>query len=212
MPDDHIEAPSWIGRGVLQGSIGLWYNVFLFSICLKQDFCRSNAVYTLPWPACLPSSNLSSICEGPHWLPYKVTWATSRKHGAVMPGNPGGLGWHPTGMNYSFEPIHVMDMQSSAWETRFVTTIIDLATLNNLLHRAKCCTKQNATINFCLAMDDSRRVADLNHTKQFLWAVFTIIRFPVEINVRFFFCSVYFQMCGEYGPQRSNFWATVGPK
>ena len=74
-----------------------------------------------------------------------------------MARNPGGLGWHPTGKNYSSEPIHVTDMQSSAWGTRFVTTIIN--------------------------------VADLIHTKQFLWAVLTIIKFSVETTVRFFFVT-----------------------
>ena len=59
--------------------------------------------------------------------------------------------------------------------------------LLTLLHLAVRCTEPNATINFCLANDDSRQIAILTHTKQFLWAVFTIIRFPVEIGVRFFF-------------------------
>ena len=36
-------------------------------------------------------------------------------------------------------------------------------------------------------MSDSRQVVDLTNTKQFLWAVFTIIKFPIEINVRFLF-------------------------
>ena len=53
-----------------------------------------------------------------------------------------------------------------------------------------CCTKQNATINFYLANDDSRQLADLTHTKQFLCVVFTIIKFPIEIDVRFFFVQV----------------------
>ena len=46
-------------------------------------------------------------------------------------------------------------------------------------------------------MDDSRQVADLTHTKQFLWAVFAIIKFPIEIDARFFFCLVHVY---EYNP------------
>ena len=95
---------------------------------------------------CGPYTALASILtdrypivhpRGPHWLPDKVTWTTSRNHGGVMPGFLGGLGWHPTGKNYSSEPIHVTGMQSSAWDTWFVTTIADLAALNDMLHRAK---------------------------------------------------------------------------
>ena len=67
-----------------------------------------------------------------------------------------------------------------------------------LLHLMVCCTEQNATIDFCLTMDDSRQVAVLTHTKQCLWAVFTIIVFPVEINVRYIFveyiyCNMFLQ-------------------
>ena len=76
-----------------------------------------------------------------HWLQYKVTWPTSGNHGTVMPGDTGGLGWHPTGKNYLSEPIHAPEMPSSAWGTRFVKTIIDLVALNDLLHRAKCHNK-----------------------------------------------------------------------
>ena len=137
MPNDCIEDPSWIGSGVLQGSTGLRYNTFPFSICLTQDFPRSNAVHTLPWPAYSASGTLSSIGEALHWLPDKVMWPTSSNHGAVMPGNPGGLGWYPTGKNYSSECIHVKDMQSTARGTWFVAIIIDLAALNGPQHRVK---------------------------------------------------------------------------
>ena len=130
-----------MGSGVLQGSFGLRHNAFCFLIWLTQDFRRSNAANTLPWSAYSPSCTPSSIDEGPQWLPYKNTWPTSRNHGAVMPGNPGGLEWHPTGKNYSSEPIHAPKMPSSAWGTRFVTTIIDLDALNGLLHRGKCHNK-----------------------------------------------------------------------
>ena len=41
-------------------------------------------------------------------------------------------------------------------------------------------------------MDDSRQVGDLTHAKQFLWAVLTIIKFSVEIDVRFFFVQYSF--------------------
>ena len=103
MPNDRIEAPSWIGSGtlscticVLQGSTGLQYSAFPFSMCLTQDVSRLNAVHTLPWPAYPMSGTPSSIGEGTHWLPDKVRWPTSRNHSVVMPGNPGGFGWHPT--------------------------------------------------------------------------------------------------------------------
>ena len=41
VPDDRIQAPSWIGSGVLQGSTGLWYNAFTLSICLTQGQIQS---------------------------------------------------------------------------------------------------------------------------------------------------------------------------
>ena len=77
-------------------------------------------------------------------MPDKFTWPTSVNHGAVMPANPGRLGWNLTGKNYSSEPIHATLVPSSAWGTRFVATIIgliDLAALNGLLHRALYRTK-----------------------------------------------------------------------
>ena len=57
--------------------------------------------------------------------------------------------------------------------------------LLTLLHLMVCCTI--ATINFCLASDNSGQIVDITHIKQFLWAVVTIIKFPVEIDERFFF-------------------------
>ena len=141
MSDECIEASSWMSSGVLQGSTRLQYNAFPSSICLTQDFHRPNAVHALPWPAYSPSSTPSRIDEGPHWLTDKVTWPTTRNHGTIMPGNSGSMGWHTTGKNYSFEPIHAMETKRSTWDTWFVTTIIDLAALNSLLHRAKCHNK-----------------------------------------------------------------------
>ena len=58
--------------------------------------------------------------------------------------------------------------------------------LLTLLDLTVCCTEQIDTINFCLANDVSRQIAALTHTEQFL-AVFTIIQFPFEIDVHFFF-------------------------
>ena len=46
--DDQIEAPYWIGSGLLQGSTVLGYNAIPCSIGLTRDFSRSNAVHTLP--------------------------------------------------------------------------------------------------------------------------------------------------------------------
>ena len=50
-------------------------------------------------------------------------------------------------------------------------------------HYWHCCTY--------LANYDSRQISDLTHTKQFLWEVFTIIKFPVETDVHFFFFVQY---------------------
>ena len=72
--------------------------------------------------------------------------------------------------------------------------------LLTLLHLTAHCTEQNATINFCLANGDSRQIADLTYTKQFLWAVFKIIKFPVEIDGRSLFCSVYTHIARFMGP------------
>ena len=55
-----------------------------------------------------------------------------------------------------------------------------------------CCIEQIATINFCLANDDSPPIADRTHTKQFLWIVFTIIKFPVNKCAFLFVWSVYY--------------------
>ena len=59
-----------------------------------------------------------------------------------------------------------------------------------LLHLKVYCTEQNARMKFCLANDNSWQIADFTHTKWFLWAVFTIIQFPVEIKCTYLFCSV----------------------
>ena len=68
--------------------------------------------------------------------------------------------------------------------TPFDTAILDLAALYGLLHRANCHNK--------LLFNGSRWVADLTHIKQFLWAVFIIIKFPFEIDVPFsFVLSIY---------------------
>ena len=40
-----------------------------FSICLTQDFHRSNALHALPRPAYSLSCTQSIIGKGPHWLP-----------------------------------------------------------------------------------------------------------------------------------------------
>ena len=63
--------------------------------------------------------------------------------------------------------------------------------LLTLLHLTACCTEQNASINFCLANDDSRHIADLTHSEHFLWAAFIFVKFPIENDVRFFLCSVF---------------------
>ena len=60
-----------------------------------------------------------------------------------------------------------------------------------LLHLMVCCRQHNTTIKFCLANHDSRHITDSIHAKQCLRTVFTIMKCPVEIDVRFLVCSVY---------------------
>ena len=98
-----------------------------------------------------------SIGAGVRWLSEKVKWHTSKNVGAVMSGNPGCLGWQPTGKDNPY-PTHVMAMQSSAWGILFVTPVIDPDGLKRVLHRT------NATIDICLANNDSQQIADSTHT------------------------------------------------
>ena len=72
-PDKCIDAPSWIGSGLLQGSSRLWHKVSPFSICLTEDFPISNAIHTLLWPVYSPSSTPPSIGKGPYWFPIGLT-------------------------------------------------------------------------------------------------------------------------------------------
>ena len=88
--------------------------------------------------------------------------------------------------------------------------------LLTLLHLTVCCTAQNATMNFCLEMDDSRQVCDLTHSKQFLWTVFTIIKYPFEIDVRFLFVRHRLGMeswinrkCQDYVYTKWEYWSTM---
>ena len=76
-----------------------------------------------------------------------------------------------------------------------------------LLHLMVCCTEQNATIDFCLTMDDSRQVAVLTHTKQFLWAVFTTMYFPLKLMYVTFLLSIFTATCF-YKPNWQH--ATIG--
>ena len=126
----------------------------------------------------------SSLGVGPQWLSDEVTLPTSTNCGAVMPGNPGALEWHPTCNNYSSNPIHATEMQSSAYSTWFVTTITDLVALNSLLHRV------NTTIHCCFANDYSRQIADSNHTKQFPREVLALVKFLDWNWCAFIFCSL----------------------
>ena len=118
------------------------YNAFPLSVCFTQVVVRSNAVHTLPWPAyahpsCAPLSTGQDLTD--HQV-RKVTWPTSINHGAVIPGNLRGLGWHLKGKDYPdpwlpSDPTLPTDMQSCAWGTKFVTSVVDFAALNGLLHR-----------------------------------------------------------------------------
>ena len=59
-----------------------------------------------------------------------------------------------------------------------------------LLQLTVWCRTVNITLNFRLANDDLRQIADLKHTKKMFWVVLAIIKFPSEIDVRSFFYSV----------------------
>ena len=86
-------------------------------------------------------------------------------------------------------PFMPQYMQGSAWSTWFVTTIIDLAALNSLLHRV------NTTIQCCFANDYSRQIADSNHTKQFPREVLTLVKFLDWNWCAFIFCSLCVCVC-----------------
>ena len=74
--------------------------------------------------------------------------------------------------------MHALQMPSSAWGTWFVIAIIHLAALSNPLHRANC-------HNIFSANNDSWQIADLTHTQKYLWVVFTIMIFAIELDMHF---------------------------
>ena len=161
-------------------------NTFAFSSCLTQHFPRSNSVRTLPWPPHLPSCAPWSIGAGSSDM---VTWTNSANHGVVMPGNPECLGWHSTGKNYSTDPIHATEMQSSAWGTWFVTIAIDLTALNGRLHRAKCHNK--------LLFSKWWFTTDCwfnPHQTDFFGQFSHLLNFPLKLMCVSFFCSVCIHM------------------
>ena len=87
--------------------------------------------------------------------------------------NPSDSGWHPQARITQLSPF-------MSRRCRVIHEAQGLSQpLLTLLRLTVCCTEQNTTISFCLANDDSRKIADLTHTKQFLRTVSTIIRFPV---------------------------------
>ena len=70
-----------------------------------------------------------------------------------MIGNPGRLGWHPTGKDYPSDPRHTTEMQSSVWDKMFGAPAIGITAPDGVLHRVQYGV-QNATMNFCLTSDD----------------------------------------------------------
>ena len=146
-----MQHPTWRGR-----SDATWGHA------LRPRWCaKISAVQCLPTLSllhtgrseikCSPYTALASICT-PILCPIehragitdhqvrKVTWPTSINHGAVIPGNLRGLGWHLKGKDYPdpwlpSDPTLPTDMQSCAWGTKFVTSVVDFAALNGLLHR-----------------------------------------------------------------------------
>ena len=77
----------------------------------------------------------------------------------------------------------------------------------DLVHLTVWCTEQNAAINFSLANDDLRQIANLTNTKQFLWAVFIIIKFPLKLMCVSFFA----QYIKWTVPDSKLLWPHVGP-
>ena len=104
MPNDRIEAPSWIGSGVLQGSTGLRYKAFPFSTAshrISLDKMRSlhcpGQCFHCPAPHRASTRDLT-YCQIVQVTSFQKPWCS-------FTGNPGGLGWHSTGMSYLSEPI-----------------------------------------------------------------------------------------------------------
>ena len=143
--------------------------------------------YFLPWPVYSVSCTSSGISTGPHWLPDKVTLPTSVNCGVVKPGNLRGLGWHRTGKNYSSDPIHATEVQSSAWGTWIVTIVIDF------LHLTVCCTEQNATMTL---FDKWWFITDcwFNPYQAIFGQFSQLLNFPLKLMCVSFLFSIYI-MC-----------------
>ena len=176
--------PSCIGSGVLQGSIGFRYKAFSFSFCPTHDFPRSNAVHILPWPAYSPS--------GPHQASERDLTGCHIKSRDPPPETMVQLCLVIQKVWDDIPQARITHLNPfMAWRCRVVREAQGLSQeLLTLLHLTFCCTGQNATINFCLVMDDTRLIFYLTHTKQFLRTVFTIIKSPVAIDVCFFLFSI----------------------
>ena len=119
VPDDRIEALPLIGSGVLQGSTGLWYKAFPLPIFLTQDFSRTNVVHTLSRRAYSrdpPPEIMMQLC-----LVIQEVWDDILQARITH-----------------LSPVMTRRCRVLHRSTRLVTTIIDLAALNSLLHRAKC--------------------------------------------------------------------------
>ena len=61
-----------------------------------------------------------------------------------------------------------------------------------LLHLTVWCTGQNAIINFCLVVDNSRQVADLTRTKNVFGQFLQLLNFPLKFMCVSFLFSIYF--------------------
>ena len=100
----------------------------------------------------------------------------STSRGAIMPGNPRRLEWHPQARITHLIPY--MPRQCSVIHEAHGL----LQPLLALLYLTGCCTEPNITINVCLAIYGSRQIADSTHTKQIRQAAFTRIKFFFEIS------------------------------
>ena len=95
---------------------------------------------------------------------------------------------------------------STPWRCGVVLEVHGLShSLLTLLHLMVFCVGQNDKINCYLANDDSQQIANSTQTIQFRHAVFTCVKFSVEIDVRFFFSFFFVQYISGSIPLRSGY-------
>ena len=89
-------------------------------------------------------------------------------------------------------PCHE-DAERSAWGTRWSHPLF--TSMHLMVHytedTGRHCTEDTGTINFCIANNDSRQIAESTNTSQFLTTAFILIKIYIDTHVRVFFSSVY---------------------